>query len=549
MKRLACLLLLLSLSASAADRPPNVIFVLTDDQGWGDAAAWGHPYYKTPNLDRLTREGTRVSQFYVANPVCSPSRTAFMTGQFPTRHGVHGHFSTHEQNAARGMPDWLSTDAPFLARQLKSVGYATAHFGKWHLGSGEGAPLPEAYGFDESSTVVSNDNSLRDKSEPEKPHWWGRSTGIIMDHSLDFIRRNKDKPFYLNLWTLVPHATLDPTPEQLAVYADLNPDPLNSAFGDWTQPYLKAAKNLKSQMQVFAASITDLDTQIGRLLDTLQELGIDNDTLIVFSADNGPEDYHIGNASNGGVGSPGPLRGRKRSIYEGGVRVPLVVRWPGKVKAGVFDETSVVGSVDFLPTLCSLTGAPLPKEAKLDGEDVTAVFKGETFTRSKPLFWEWRFSLAGSGMPEYVPPALAIRDGKWKLLTSPDQKRVELYDIPNDIAEKTNLAAQHPDVVERLTAQVLAWHKELPLIKHTWGTNPGSGIPKGRAKAAPPPTTDRKVLFKRIDLDKDGSLSREEHLKNFKGREQEGRTRFDSFDSNKDNRLSEQEFVTRGGKS
>ena len=531
---------------------PNVIFLLTDDQGWADAAAWGHPYYKTPNLDRLTKEGTRISQFYVANPVCSPSRTAFMTGQFPARHGVHGHFSDHQQNAARGMPDWLSPQAPLLTRQLKSAGYATGHFGKWHLGHGEGAPLPSAYGVDESATTVSNETNLRDPAAPPVEHWWGKSTGLIVDHALQFIRSHKDQPFYLNIWTLVPHAKLDPTPEQLAVYQDLQPDAANPAFGKLTQEYYKKAKDLRSQMQVFAASITDLDTQVGRLLDALKELGIDDNTVLVYSADNGPEDYHIGNASNAGVGSPGPLRGRKRSIYEGGVRTPLIVRWPGKVKGGVFDETHVMGGVDLLPTICSITGTPLPEGAVLDGEDVSDIWTGASRPRKKPLFWEWRFSLANGGLPEFVPPSLAMRDGPWKLLMSHDQKRVELYNIPEDIGETTNVAAQHADIVESMSAALMDWQKTLPPIDHPVGTNPGSGTPKkGKGKAAPAPkpatgSEDRTAMFKRVDRNHDGVVSRAEHILNFKGREAEGKKRFDTFDTNKDDQLTLEEFTLRG---
>jgi N-acetylgalactosamine-6-sulfatase len=547
MKTIALFLYLGSVALSFAAAKPNVIFLLTDDQGWGDAAAWGHPYYKTPNLDRLTKEGRRISQFYVANPVCSPSRTAFMTGQFPARHGVHGHFADHQQNAARSMSDWLSPQAPLLTRQMKAAGYATGHFGKWHLGAGEGAPLPSAYGVDESATVVSNESKLRDPASPPEAHWWGKSTGVIMDHALGFIRSHQDEPFYLNIWTLVPHATLDPTPEQLAVYQDLKPDASHPAFGPLTQKYYQQAKDLRSQMQVFAASITDLDSQVGRLLDTLKELGIDDNTLLVYSSDNGPEDYNIGNASNGGVGSPGPLRGRKRSIYEGGVRTPLIVRWPGKVQAGVFDETTVMGGVDLLPTICSITGTALPEVSALDGEDVSDLWLGKSRARQKPLFWEWRFSLANGGLPEFTPPSLAMREGPWKLLLSHDQQRVELYDIPADKAETHNLAAQHPEIVQRMSQSLLQWQKTLPPLKHPIGTNPSSSKPKATKGKAPPAETDRAAMFKRVDRDHNGLITRAEHLLNFKGREAEGKSRFDGFDANHDDQLTPEEFIGRGG--
>jgi N-acetylgalactosamine-6-sulfatase len=519
-------------SDSAERRRPNIIFLLTDDQGWGDAACWGHPYYKTPNLDRLTREGTRFSQFYVANPVCSPSRTAFMTGRYPARFGIHGHFATHEQNAARVMPDWLDPHAPTVTRLLQGAGYVTGHFGKWHLGGGDGAPAPEAYGIGRSATLVSNGPQLREKSAKPEPHWWGKSTGQIMDLSIAFLRENKDKPFYLNIWTLVPHATLDPTPEQLAVYDTLEPQADNPAFGKWTRDYYKSAKDLRSQMRVFAASITDLDTQVGRLLDALKELGLDQDTLLVFSSDNGPEDYNIGNAANAGVGSPGPFRARKRSLYEGGVRTPLVVRWPGRVKAGAFDQTSVIGSVDLLPTVCALTGVNTPQGVTLDGEDVSDLLLGGTpRPRKAPLYWEWRSRVAGN--PAFTPPPLAVRDGPWKLLTKLDRSGPELYDIPSDPAEEHNLAAAHPDLVARLTDLALSWKATLP---------------PGEEKPLPPSEKvmrERAVMFKQKDADKDGKLTLKEYLDRFPD-PAEGRRRFPGFDTNQDGMLTEREFIRMG---
>jgi len=537
---LAVVLMVWCLGAVFAAEParrPNVIFLLSDDQGWGDAAAWGHPYYKTPNLDRLTKESRRFGQFYVANPVCSPSRTAFVTGQYPARFRVHGHFATHEQNEARAMPDWLDLQAPTVMRALQQAGYVTGHFGKWHLGSGDGAPEPAAYGVDKYITIVSNGPQLRPKEAKPEAHWWGKSTGLIMDHALAFVRENKDKPFYLNIWTLVPHALLDPTPEQLAVYADLEPRADHPAFSKWMQGYLGEAKDLRSQMRVFAAAITDLDTQVGRLLDALKELGLEENTILVFSSDNGPEDYHINNAVNAGVGSPGPSRGRKRSIYEGGVRQPFLVRWPGKIKAGVFDETSIVGSVDFLPTICKLTGTALPPGAKLDGEDVSDILlTGQSRPRNGPLYWEWRSRVAGK--PEYAPPRIAVRDGQWKLFVNPDRSRVELYDMPADPGETKNVAESNPVVVERLAKLAIDWQATLPLGEE-------KSLPPKPAKAGAKPPPDRAAIFKAKDTNHDGKLTLDEYLKNFPD-EAEGRRRFPTFDTNKDDVLSEEEFIKMG---
>ena len=519
-------------SAAAAERP-NVIFLLTDDQGWGDAAAWGHPYHKTPNLDRLTREGTRVSQFYVANPVCSPSRTAFMTGRYPARFRIHGHFSTHEQNAARHMPDWLDPSEPTVTRLLQQSGYATGHFGKWHLGHGEGAPLPAAYGIDKHITTVSNDP----KFPTDMPHPWGHYTRMIMDNALAFIREHKERPFYMNIWTLIPHAKLDPTPEQLAVYAALEPRADDPAFGEWAQGYYAKARDLKSQMQIFSASIADLDTQVGRLLEALKELGLDEKTLLIYSSDNGPEDYAIGNASNSGVGSPGPFRARKRSIYEGGVRVPFVARWPGKIKPGVFDEKSVIGSVDFLPTLCAITGVKPPEGVRLDGEDVSDILLGgASRPRKGPLYWEWRSRVAGD--PEYAPPPVVVREGQWKLLTDKEGKRVELFDIPADPGERKNLASANPEIVARLSKLALDWKAGLPPGEEA-PLPPRSAPAKG--KGAP----DRAAIFESKDRNKDGQLTLEEYLDNFPDKD-EGRRRFPTFDTDASGTLTKDEFVKAG---
>jgi arylsulfatase A-like enzyme len=527
-------LLFSSLSLCAAERKPNVILFLTDDQGWGDAAAWGHPYVKTPNLDRLTAEGTRVSQFYVANPVCSPSRTAFTTGKYPARYGIHGHFAAAATNAARHMPNWLDDSAATLPDQLKTVGYKTAHFGKWHLGSGTGAPGIEAYGFDVSRTCVSNDPSMTEQAAKTE-HWWGRSTEVIVNDAISFIRQNKGQPFYCNIWTLVPHAKLDPTPEQLAVYDDLLPKAEDPAFGKWAQDYYGKAKDLRQQMKVFLASLTDMDTQLGRLLAELKTLGIDQDTLLVFSSDNGPEDYRINNATNGGVGSPGPLRARKRSIYEGGVRVPFVARWPGKIPAGVWDQKAVMGAVDFLPTVCAIAGATLPEGVKLDGEDVSDILLQRTGRdRKGPLFWEWRSTVAGN--PEYTPPPIAVRKGDWKLLTDKEQKRVELYNIPADPEERQNLAASQPEVTAELAKLALAWKSELPAGEE----GPVVATGKKKGKAAP---NQRELWWAGKDRDKDGQLTREEYLANFPDKA-EGERRFPLFDRDKNGVLSKAEFMT-----
>lgn len=420
---------------------PNVIFILADDLGWGDLGCYGHPHICTPHLDRLAAQGTRFTQFYVNGSVCSPSRAAFMTGQFPARHRIHGHLATHQLNVARSMPDWLDPQVPLVTRVLKQAGYRTAHFGKWHLGDGPDAPGPGAYAVDDHRTVVANGPGFERANDP---YFHARSTGMFVDETIRFVEQHRNEPFYVNLWTLVPHAPLNPTPEQLKPYARLAPPRVS----------------YPSTEQVYYASVTALDQELGRLFQKLDELGLTEHTLVIFSSDNGPEDIHIRNASHSGVGSPGPFRGRKRSLYDGGIRMPLIVRWPGQVPADRLDETSVISAVDFLPTLCSLAGGQLPTDYRGDGEDVSDILRGASRPRNSPLFWEWRFLIAG--YPVNHSPMLSVREGGWSLLLNPDRSRVELYDAVNDRMQLDNQAAAHPEIVERLAEKVLAWHKALP---------------------------------------------------------------------------------------
>jgi len=429
--------------AAKAKRPPNILFILCDDLGWGDLHCYGHPVIRTPNLDGLAAQGTLFTQFYVNSAVCSPSRTAFMTGQYPARHRIHGHLAQPELNAKRAMPNWLDPKAATVTRLLQQAGYATAHFGKWHLGGGTGAPDPGAYGIDVHRTLNSAGPSYNEAQKD--PYFRAKSTGLFVDDALEFIEANRDRPWYVNLWTLVPHATLHPTDADMERYRRLAPGP--------RLPY-------KGALQIYYATVTALDRDLGRLLKRLDELGQAENTLVVFSSDNGPEDIHVRNATHSGVGSPGPFRGRKRSLYEGGVRMPLIVRWPGHVPAGRVETEPVLTAVDFLPTVCQLAGAAVPAGHAPDGEDASDILLGKSRPRTRPIFWEWRFRV--SGYTIHRCPMLAVRDGPWKLLMNPDRSRVELYHVPRDPSEVDNQAAAHPEVVQRLAKPLLAWQKTLP---------------------------------------------------------------------------------------
>lgn len=442
MKKLVVVLLgilLVSSHVSAATKP-NVVFIFADDWGWGDLGCHGHPYLKTPNIDRLATEGTEFYQFTVASGVCSPSRAAVLTGHFPARHAIHGHFATVESHVKRGMPDWLSPKAVLLPRLLQEAGYATAHFGKWHLTNimVPDAPLPTEYGYDTYGAF--------NCSGPQMP---------VHDDvrlAIDFIQKSHaaKKPFFVNLWIHEPHTPHYPLREYLKQFAHLNDE----------------AK------EVYAAVLAHADARIGELLVALQRLDLTDDTLVIFSSDNGPENTgppsrrNVNDESTGpglgtfaSVGTTGGHRGRKRSLLQGGIGVPFIARWPGKIAAGKIDDTTPITAVDLLPTFCKIAGVELPKDYVPDGVNQLPALLGTPGSqRRSPVFWEWRTARSrGDNWP-----ALAVREGSWKLLLGKEASRVELFRFPSDRLEQTNLRDEHPAEVRRLSDLIDTWKKTLP---------------------------------------------------------------------------------------
>ncbi|MBA7567833.1 Ulvan-active sulfatase [subsurface metagenome] len=436
-----------SYGAAAQGKRPNFVFIFCDDLGWADLPAHGHQSVKAhggwtvrgklnmPNVDRMAREGTIHTQFYVGSAVCSPSRATLMTGQFPSKLGIHDYIASPKLNKERGMPDYLDPKVPMVTRLLKDSGYATGHFGKCHLGRGIDAPKPEEYGIDSYKGCLDGPGKRPGSSE------------MIADETISFIDENRDKPFFINAWLYDPHSPLRPTEEHLKPYEHLSPN-----WGDQ-----------KGSLQVWYAVLTNIDKQVGRILDKLDALGLSENTVVIFSSDNGAESglipfiSHYGGASSTNTG---PFRGIKRSLYEGGIREPFIVRWPGTAPAGKVDDETIIGGVDFLPTLCGLAGVAVPDTGDFDGEDMSLAIKGAPVMRKEPLMWENRFPVYGHVI--HKSPMLAIREGKWKLLMNPDRSRVELYDIPSDPTELNNCADRYPDIVKRMSEKVLAWQKTLP---------------------------------------------------------------------------------------
>jgi arylsulfatase A-like enzyme len=421
---------------------PNIIFLLADDLGPGDIACYGGTMVPTPNIDRLASEGTRFTQFYVASPVCSPSRCGIITGQFPGRWRITSYLAEKARNRGAEMADYLDPQAPSLPRTLHDAGYHTAHFGKWHLGGGRDvtdAPKFAAYGYDEHAGTYESPEPDPDItatnwiwSDKDKVKRWERSK-FFVDKTLDFLRRHKDGPCFVNVW-------------------------FDDVHTPWVPNAEVAKENEQNVMKNLKPVTVELDRQIGRLMDGLKDLGIDDNTLVLFASDNGPYPHLAGRTQR--------LRGCKFSLYEGGIRLPFIARFPSVVPAGKTDSTSVIGSVDLFPTLCHVAGAELPKGVALDGVDRFAALKGEALpARERPLMWEYGRNEKFFGYPKQPrdrSPQLAIRDEKWKLLINRDGNGAELYDLSADESEKENVAADHPELTARLTKAILSWRDTLP---------------------------------------------------------------------------------------
>lgn len=444
-------------SAPAAGRPPtNVIFVLVDDLGYGELGCFGNTKLKTPNIDRLAAEGIKFTQFYVNSPICSPSRVAFTTGQHPSRWSITSFIESRANNQKRGMAQWLDPKAPSLARMLQSAGYRTAHVGKWHMGGGRDvgeAPLISEYGFDVSLTQF---EGLGDRIQPtfdtlypNQPHRahplgnrsaeLGRGnvefvkrhevTGRFVNHALAFIRdaQQRNAPFYLNLWTDDPHTPHEPSPE---------------ARGDG------------EKMAMYTGVVEELDRDLGPLFDLIRDdPKLRQNTIIVFASDNGHE---------AGLDVPANLRGHKATLYEGGIRTPMIVWWPGGQepgKVGSANTSTIVAGFDLPPTVLDLANVPVPAGVSFDGQNMTDAFRGGDRKRSGALHWMRPPDRPG---PKGDLPDLAIRQGPWKLLMEENGTDEELFNLDADPVEANNLAKEKPAIVKDLGAQLLAWRKQMP---------------------------------------------------------------------------------------
>ncbi len=426
-------------ASAAGPDAPHIVFVLADDLGLGDLSCYGGEVVKTPHLDQLAREGTRFTQYYSAAPICSPARCGLLTGQFPARWKITSFLQDKQGNRACEQVDFLDPAAPSLPRILQNGGYATAHFGKWHLGGGRDvteAPKFAAYGYDESAGTWESPEPHPDItagnwiwSDQDKVKRW-RRTEFFVDRTLQFIVAHPQQPCFVNVWLDDPHTPWVPQPN----------DPTE-------KPRPQSQDNL-------VAVLSEMDQQMGRLLKELPK-----NTLLIFVSDNGPLPTFQGKRTLN-------LRGSKLSLYEGGLRVPFIARWPDHIPAGIVNDETVFAGVDVLPSLAAIAGVRLPADYKPAGIDVSRRWMGKPAARSAPLFWEYGRNDTSFKYPAAADrsPRLAMRDGNWKLLVNHDGSQLELYDLAVDPRETKNLAAQQVAIAEKLRDQTLAWQRSLPRL-------------------------------------------------------------------------------------
>ena len=428
--------LLVGLPRVAPERP-NVLIFLADDLGWGDLGCYGHPRIETPHLDRFARQGMRLTQCYSASGVCSPSRSAILTGRTPYRNGVYRWIPA-------GSPVHLRTSEVTSASLLEAAGYQTCHVGKWHLNglfNQPEQPQPSDHGYDH--WFATQNNAAPSHRDPVNFVRNGEAVGalegysslLVVDEAIAWLRRrDPQRPFFLTVWTHEPHLPIETDPAIRERYSDLEDADLRQHHGN----------------------VTQLDLAFGNLMGALDELGLREDTLVVFTSDNGPE----GNGRDGRTrGSTGGLRGRKRDVLEGGIRVPGIVRWPGRVRPGIEVSEPVIGT-DLFPTACAVAGVPVPDDRVIDGASLLPLFAGGRVERPVPLYWRCR--IAGSGLQ------VALRSGDWKILAPADLSRFELYHLGRDWRETTDLAAEEPEVLERLRGQLVALQGEIEAEGPDW---------------------------------------------------------------------------------
>jgi arylsulfatase A len=457
--------------AAPPAKRPNFLVILCDDLGYGDLGCYGHPTIRTPHLDRLATQGLRLTDCYAAAPVCSPSRAGLLTGRTPSRLGVYSWIPAEH-------PMHLAREEITLATRLQKAGYRTAHVGKWHLNgrfNSDQQPQPGDHGFDHWFST--QNNAQPSHQNPINFVRDGRAVGalegfscqLVTDDAIQWLKKDRasTSPFFLFVCYHEPH------------------EPVASPPG-LVRQYLPQAMN-EDQAQYFA-NVANLDQAVGRLLATLDELKMADDTLVFFTSDNGPETLKRYPGAKRSYGSPGPLRGMKLHLYEGGIRVPGLVRWPGHTRPGQVSREPFT-SLDLLPTFCQLAGAKVPADRPIDGSNFLPILEGKPIERRTPLFWHYYRSIG--------EPKAALRDGDWMILGHWDQpvlpgsgaalrpgdmevikraklKGFELYNLRTDLGETRDLASQEPERLRTLSKRLTELYTQVIAEDRCWQV-PGPG--------------------------------------------------------------------------
>ncbi len=428
---------------AAQTRKPNIIFILADDLGWTDLACQGSKFYQTPNIDRLASQGMRLTSFYVCQN-CTPTRAALMSGQYPARTGVFtvGELTRGREQDRKMLPPPNRTQLPLdrktVADQLKAAGYATAIFGKWHIGQ-QGQFHPLQRGFDQGFVTMGRHFDFITTPKVEYPPGTYLAD-FLADCAASFIQANKDRPFFLYLPHFAVHSPHHAKAELIRKYRNKPPA---GGHGDPT----------------YAAMIDSVDQSVGRIMEKLNELKLADDTVLIFASDNGGVGGYA-EINGKGVTDNAPLRGGKGMLYEGGVRVPFIIRYPRVTVAGTTcDEPAA--HVDFMPTLLELAGASQPPQT-LDGISLVPLLKDPAATLGRDaIYMHFPGYLEGYGTRQWrTAPVGAIRSGPWKLMEFFEDGRIELFNLRDDIGEKRNVVATHPDKARELHQKLIAWRKQ-----------------------------------------------------------------------------------------
>lgn len=464
---------LLSISAQAAGRP-NIVFILADDLGWSDTATYGSKYYETPHLDRLAAQGVKFTNYHNCQN-CQPTRAALLTGQYGPRTGVYtvGGINRFDWESRPLRPvdnvQQLPLEKLTIAQQLKAAGYATGMFGKWHLGQ-QGAFHPGQRGFDEAIVSMGqhfNFNTLPRTDVPEGAYL----ADWLTDKGIDFIKRHKEGPFFLYLPHFGVHAPHQAKKELIAKFKE------KPGVGGQNDP-------------TYAAMIYSVDESIGRVVKALDELGVTENTVLIFSSDNGGVGGYVreGIKQTGDVTDNTPLRSGKGSLYEGGTRTPLVVRWPGITPAGKTCDTPAI-HVDLFPTFLEIAGAkpPAPEKQILDGESLVPLLRDPAAALKREAIYQHFPGYLGAGPGQWrTTPVGTIQAGDWKLMEFFEDGRLELYNLRQDIGETKNLAKEQPEKTKELRDKMLAWRKSInaPMPTANPEVKPVEPGRKGKKKAA-----------------------------------------------------------------